>query len=339
MNQALPSYVVTAKAHRDLYYSEARFRNARDLVVECGFAEAPQAQDDQLAVFLADRDIQHDATLEQLVRKSEPKVVLLGASFYFSRKFFTTSHDCRVDIENPVPLIQIVFNALAASDDKHAATFLGELSALSSGVSSNQRKIVAATSVILPKVTDAYVSSLGELESKHKVGSTLYINAKEQLDRNQRSLLDKVIGNLKHVIATYQEPSLKEFNKYSGFNGQRQEMELHEISIEYIRELAGRHGKNYAAAIRELEEAAGTLVIVTNHRERNADEIKLNVGTGSLENPQTNQFIYRKAGSNGIYEMLLAICDHISRNPLLPPESRTTTSISRQRIVSYQTKG
>lgn len=344
MKQEIPPYVVEANAQRDLYYSETRFKNARELVVASGFEDVIAAQDKQLADFLSGRKVKHDATLEQLVKIQEPQAVLLGATFYFSRKFFTTSHDCGDDIQNPVPSIQNVFDAIAASDDRHAAKVLEELGELSGKDSPNQRKIVAVITDVMPEFIREYATHLRNLESRHRPGSAMYNTEKSKIDQKQMALLDKVIEYTKHAIRTYQEPSLSNFRKYAGIdkaNGNGESKGMRQITISYIQELLGSHKIDYVAAIRQLEQEAGALLIVNNHRERNGSGIKLTIGAGSTASPRSNQLVYNRdhRGSDATYRMLLAICDHITGKNDIPPESRTTTSLARRSIVSYQERG
>ena len=344
MGQEIPSYVVAAKAQRDLYYSDTRFQKASEFVIASGFEGIVATQDKQFEDFLSGRYIRHNATLEQLVEMQEPQVVLLGDVFHFSRKFFTTSHDCGEDVQNPVPLIQNVFDALAASDDKHAAKFLEELNDLSSNNTYTQGKIVRVAADILPNLTSNYIESLRSLESKQKIGSTQYNSEKAKLDQKQMALLDKIIEYTKRVIKANQEPSLSNFIKYAGLektNVNDEREGLRQITIDYIQELLGIHKGDYGATISEVEREAGALLVVNNHRERNGSGLKLTIGTGSTENPRTSQLVYNREnrGGEAIYGMLMAVCDRILANPQVPTESKTTTSMTRKSIVSYQTRG
>ena len=336
-NQTLPSYVVAANAQRDLYYTHQNHKDAQELVVASEFEDVVTSQNNQLEHFLAAHKIKHDATLEQLVTMADVQVSLLGATFHFSRKFFTTSHDSGEEVQNPIPLIQNVFDALVTSEDGHAVKVLDALADISSKASYNQRKVEAVVRVILPDLIHGYAASLRGLELKNNVGSKQYTAEESQLDKRQMTLLDKAVAYAKHVIKTNQEPSLGNFNSYSGSNEQAKTRE--HITLEYLAELSARHGTNYAAAIAELTAAAGGLVVVNNHRRIDADEIRLNIGSGGPANPKPNPLVYKKNGDDGVYRLLIAICNHIISDQSVPRELRLTTATTRTGISYYQTRG
>ncbi len=333
--ETIPSYVVAANAQRDLYYSEERFKKAREFVVASGFEDVVAAQDKQLADFLSGRNVKQDATLEQLVKMQEPQAVLLGAAFHFSRKFFTTSHDCGEDVKNPVPLTQNVFDSLVASDDKHAAKILEELNDLSSNNTYTQRKVVGVVAGILPNVTIDYVTSLRNLELKHKAGSTPYNAEKAQLDKKQMTLVDKVLKYTNQVIRTNQEPSLENFKKYAGMNGQSKE-DVVGLTAEYIERLARQYGRNHTAAIAQMQQDGIKVVWADWNANYERAQAKAILHTGTVEQSSRNVLTYSKRSAlNEVRDLLVAVCNNSLGNPNLPPDLRIKTIQARDAISSY----
>ena len=335
--ETLPSYVVAANKQRDLYYNEKKIKNARELVAASGFESVVEAQNRQLADFLSGRNIQHDSTLEQLVKIQEPQVALLGATFYFSRKFFATSHDCGEDVQNPVPLMQNVFDALAASDDRHAVKVLDELSDISSKHSSNQRKVVAIAADILPELIRDYRAALVSLEQKHKVGSAAYNIEKAQIDHRQMALLDKVAAYAKQTIRTYQKPSLNGFRKHAGLNGDAEVKYSKVLSVEYIGWLSRAYGTNHRAAIATLESEIGQLQIIKYDHNSSSERKFLTVVAGPESKPRTNHLNYSRKDDEcqQVKPLILAMMDHIIGNPLLPVGHRNATSTTRPNVERY----
>ena len=335
MNE-LPDYVVDANAQRDLYYNNRKFREAQEIVIQSGLEHIDESPRDQLALFLDGRGISHNARLEDLVRKEEPKVSLLGATFHFSRKFFTTSHDCGEDIQDPLPLIQNVLDAIAASDDKHAAKILEELSDISSKEPTSQRKVVAIVAEILPELTRDYRTSLGNLGHLHRPASPQYNSEKGKLDQLQMTLLDKMIGYIRQVIRTYQEPSFDGFKKYAGY-GNNSAKASAVVTVEYIEGLLGSNDPKYQRAINTLESQAGTLLKITFEHGSERRRKILQVVAGPEGNPKTYHLDYTRSdgASRLVKPLILAMMDHVIGNQLLPVSHKNATSTNRPNVEKY----
>lgn len=346
----IPFHVAEACAQRDLYYSYKKLKDAQDVVKESGIENVAGIQEIQIAEFLKQRGIHHNTPLEKLIDKPEDNVILLGTAFYFSRKFFVTSHDCSDEIRSPLPWIQNVFDGLVASNGRHATKILEELCDLSSKEPDNQRRVVAVVEQLLPLITAEYIKSLEVLDHTYRTGSSPHNTEKSKLDKSQMDSLDKLMQYAKHVIKTHQEPSHKGFRKFSGLPDKPENGAVR-MNEQYI-VLLLREEKDklelerkphtaeqlYGNVITRIEREVGPLVSVSNHRDREVDGINLSIYTGDTRNPIPHQLFYsRKNGHDpGI---LYAICDHIRSKSDVPQELKTTTAISRTGIASYFKRG
>ena len=333
----IPVYVREAEAQRQLYQSHERFLKARAFVKDLLENEAGSTLDQLVFGFLRDRKIKPDATAQQLAKIKEEEVRLLGAAFYFGRRFFTTSHDIGDGLD-PNSLVQNVFDALKASDNHHSKRFLEEIAGISNKDPYTQEKVVAVVREVLPELTKNYDKSLAVISLKHPIGSSIYKIDKATLDADHMKLLDGAVAYIKEVIHRHEEPTLEGFKKYAGLNENNEGKKSREITVGYIEELLKKYGRDYDTLIRELERDAGQLVNVTNHRDRDGNELKLCFYVGDPKTPRPNQIVYTGRNSS-MRGLLMRICDNIQTNPEIPPELKTSAAIARKGIDSYFLRG
>jgi|GEM_PF-3763312 hypothetical protein len=117
MDQVQSPIVKAALAQKALYESEENFGFALDFVDDTFKLSSKETLDVMVNKFLTGRKIKVELTPEKLAPMPHQQIRLFSETFHFARKFFTTSYDADKERLNPIPLIQNVFDALAASDN------------------------------------------------------------------------------------------------------------------------------------------------------------------------------------------------------------------------------
>jgi hypothetical protein len=290
---------------------------ARGFVKDLFGIDLGKTLDEKVYEFLGSRKILPVEKPDNLAKRKQDEVELLGATFYFARKFFTTSHDIGEGV-NPTPLVEIVFDVLKSSDNTHAAKFLEELSSVSSKEPYTQERVVAVVRDILPVLSVEYSRALRVIEARHPIGTTLYNTEKIQTDEKQRSLLDKVVPYIKEITRTHQTPTVDGFRKYAGslsdFIKPRKEItETYLLDTIANAKKSAKKGEDlYLIAVKKVDTEAGPLVGVQyqSHAGRPTAEIKIYIGNEGT--PQHASLILNKSGTNrDLYTILLGICDHV----------------------------
>ncbi len=353
----LPSHVKEAISHREQYYNRRDFIDARKFVLEFLKVGAGETLDKKVNGFLRGRRIAPDEEPEDLTKRKQDDVELLGSTFYFARKFFTTSHDIGEGI-NPTPLVEIVFEAIQASDNIHATKFLSELGGVCSKHSYPQEQVIAVVRDVLPGLNQEYSATLSTLESRHPKNTTQYNAEKAQIDKRQMSLLDRVVPYMEHVIMTHQAPSIDGFRKYAGLGNAKGDDKKMSMDDEYIikvlkeerdrleTEKRERKRKDYLSdelykvVITRIEKEVGALVMVEYGGQRGSGYGTIDLCVGDITNPKRHSLTYGKHTLQGDkLNLFLAICDFVIEKPEIFPHYRIKTGKAKIAINEHLGRG
>ncbi len=217
MNQlSTPALVKEALAHRLLYQNSESFNLAISLFAECEKVDV-STLDSIVNTFLTNRKILPDADEEVLLQMGEADVRLMGTTYYFVRKFFTTTYDLPEN-SNPIKLIDNVFGSLYVSGNDKAAKVLRELAELSSKDSPNQQRIVRIADEMVTYIMTKHQEALNKVKSSRKAWTTAYDTEIAAANRAHNVMVDKIVEYARDVITYQRRPSIKPFMNFLGIN-------------------------------------------------------------------------------------------------------------------------
>ncbi len=328
MTQALPGFVNEAVAQRQKYYTSEKFLEARELSKALG-GDPGKTLDDKISTFLKERKIRHDTPPEKLAEIPVDNVRLLGATYYFGRRLFSTSYEVNGGTD-PNPIIQNVFESLLASDNAHARDFLEGIAGVSSKVVENQRKVVVVINEVLTALTEDYRKKVAELDAQYARGTRTYDKQKSHLDAAHRLMLDKVVEYAKEVQTNaHHEPSVRGFRNSFGSDestGNNEPVRRVSIDAAYLDSLIRTHRGDYASMIRKIEDEVGPIIGLDKNANIERATVKIVIYEGDHENPNRHLVTLAKGSVTGPQiGLLYAMRSYVLGKRDLTQDMRTRT--------------
>src|SRR3989344_8475336 len=215
--------VNSALVHRNNYLGDESFEIALDYVSSSHQIAAKDELHKSVVSFLKGKDITYPINLESLLqsehnRPAAEDVQLFGETLHFARKNVLTGYEVVPSSQdktlNPLVIMNYTFEALAPSDNRHAAKFLENMCGLMNKEGYVQAMLTDAVSLILPSLGGIYQKDLASI--RFDESDARYTAEKVNVDQRHMEHLNKFILYSREVLAGHKNNSVKDFYKFAG---------------------------------------------------------------------------------------------------------------------------